>query len=142
MHKIPSILLVDDDPTTNFLNELLLKSLGVADQLFTVQNGREALAALDETCTSPQGACPSLILLDVNMPVMNGIEFLEAYAQLPKAQQQSIVVVMLTTSMHSRDLERVQQLPIAGLVNKPLTKDKVDTILQMHFHRQLPSGNA
>jgi CheY-like chemotaxis protein len=137
MRKLPSILLVDDDPTTNFLNELLLKSLGVAEQLLTVHNGREALAALNETCMAPDGKCPALILLDVNMPVMNGIEFLEAYAQLPKVQQQSIVVVMLTTSMHSRDLERVQELPIAGLVNKPLTKDKVDTILQMHFQRHL-----
>ncbi|MDF7811745.1 response regulator [Hymenobacter sp. YC55] len=137
MNKLPSILLVDDDSTTNFLNELLLKSLGVADQLLIAQNGREALTALDQFCENIGSACPSLILLDVNMPVMNGIEFLEAYVQLPQAQRQAIVVVMLTTSLHSRDLERVQQLPIAGLVNKPLTKEKVDTILQMHFQRQL-----
>lgn len=130
MDKLPSILLVDDDSTTNFLNELLLKSLGVADQLLIAQNGREALTALSQ-------ASPALILLDVNMPVMNGIEFLEAYVQLPQAQRQAIVVVMLTTSLHSRDLERVQELPIAGLVNKPLTREKVDTILQMHFRRHL-----
>lgn len=134
MDKLPSILLVDDDSTTNFLNELLLKSLGVADQLLVAQNGREALTTLNQ-------ANPSLILLDVNMPVMNGIEFLEAYVQLPQAQRQAIVVVMLTTSLHSRDLERVQELPIAGLVNKPLTKEKVDTILQMHFKRQLPASS-
>ncbi|WP_375436542.1 response regulator [uncultured Hymenobacter sp.] len=141
MDKLPSILLVDDDSTTNFLNELLLKSLGVSEQLFVAQNGREALATLDQCCTRPGARCPSLILLDVNMPVMNGIEFLEEYLQLPRAQQQSIVVVMLTTSLHSRDLERVQELPIAGLVNKPLTKEKVDTILQMHFQRQLPEDS-
>ncbi|HEX8427968.1 response regulator [Hymenobacter sp.] len=137
MDKLPSILLVDDDSTTNFLNELLLNSLGVADKLILVQNGREALATLDQFCNNLASACPSLILLDVNMPVMNGIEFLEAYVQLPQAQRQAIVVVMLTTSMHSRDLERIQELPIAGLVNKPLTKEKVDTILQMHFQRHL-----
>ncbi|UOQ64391.1 response regulator [Hymenobacter volaticus] len=130
MDKLPSILLVDDDSTTNFLNELLLKSLGVADQLLIAQNGREALTTLNQ-------ASPSLIQLDVNMPVMNGIEFLESYVQLPQEQRQAIVVVMLTTSLHSRDLERVQELPIAGLVNKPLTKEKVDTILQMHFQRHL-----
>jgi len=137
MRKISSILLVDDDATTNFINELLLKSLGVVDKLLVAQNGREALATLNQVCSKPDADCPALILLDVNMPVMNGIEFLEAYAQLPIAQQQSVVVVMLTTSLHSRDLERVQQLPIAGLVTKPLTKEKVDTILQMHFQRQL-----
>lgn len=141
MDKLASILLVDDDSTTNFLNELLLKSLGVSEELLVAQNGQEALATLSRCGTSPGSACPSLILLDVNMPVMNGIEFLEQYAQLPRAQQQSIVVVMLTTSLHSRDLERVQELPIAGLVNKPLTKEKVDTILQMHFQRQLPESS-
>jgi len=105
--------------------------------LLLAQNGREALATLNQLCADPNPDCPSLILLDVNMPVMNGIEFLEAYAQMPVAQQRSAVIVMLTTSLHSRDLKRVQELPIAGLVNKPLTREKVDTILQLHFQRNL-----
>ena len=137
MRKLSSILLVDDDSTTNFLNQLLLKSLDVADQLLLAQNGREALATLDNLCADPSPDCPSLILLDVNMPVMNGIEFLKAYAQLPVSQQRSAVIVMLTTSLHSRDLEQVQQLPIAGLVNKPLTREKVNAILESHFQRNL-----
>jgi CheY-like chemotaxis protein len=139
MQKLSSILLVDDDSTTNFLNELLLKRLDVADKLLTALNGREALATLNATCLDASSDCPSLILLDVNMPVMNGIEFLEVYAQLPAPQRESAVVIMLTTSLHSRDLERVQELPVAGLVNKPLTKEKVEVILQKHFQRHLPN---
>jgi hypothetical protein len=46
---------------------------------------------------------------------------------------------MLTTSMDSRDLARIQELPIAGLVSKPLNREKINTLLQLHFHRQLPS---
>ncbi|MBO0357796.1 response regulator [Hymenobacter sp. BT186] len=137
MQKLSSILLVDDDSTTNFLNELLLKRLGIADKLLTAQNGREALATLNAVCPDANADCPSLILLDVNMPVMNGIEFLEVYAQLPITQRESAVVIMLTTSLHSRDLERVQELPVAGLVNKPLTKEKVESILQVYFQRHL-----
>ena len=133
MKKLSSVLLVDDDSTTNFLNSLLLSSLSVTDKLLVALNGAEALATLTHTCTAPNSNCPALILLDVNMPLMNGTEFLEAYQRLPLFGQQGSVIVMLTTSMHSRDLARIQELPIAGLVSKPLTKEKVDSILQLHF---------
>jgi CheY-like chemotaxis protein len=135
MPKLSSVLLVDDDSTTNFLNELLLKRLDVADQLLVAENGAEALALLTTQATTDTSGLPDLILLDVNMPVMNGIEFLEAYQQLPLAHQKTSVIVMLTTTMAGRDLARIEELSIAGLVSKPLTADKVATILQLHFRQ-------
>jgi len=85
-------------------------------------------------------AGPVLVLLDVNMPVMNGVEFLEAYQQLPPDRRQAVVIVMLTTSLHPRDLARIQALPIAGLVSKPLSEEKINAILREHFQRELPSS--
>jgi CheY-like chemotaxis protein len=70
---------------------------------------------------------------------MGGIAFLEAYLKLPQAQQDATVVVVLTTSMNSRDLGRLDELPIAGLATKPLSRDKIDTLLRLHFQRQLPA---
>jgi CheY-like chemotaxis protein len=133
MPKLTSVLLVDDDVTTNYLNKILLNRLGVAEHLLVAENGREALATLAQVCTAASTNCPALILLDVNMPVMNGIEFLEAYQQLPLAQQQAIVIVLLTTSVNPRDLARVQTLPIAGTLTKPLTENKVTELLQQYF---------
>jgi len=75
----------------------------------------------------------------VNMPGMNGIQFLEAYQQLPTAQRAATVIIMLTTTMDARDLGRLDELQIAGLVSKPLTQEKVDSILQLHFQRSLPA---
>lgn len=98
------------------------------------ENGEQALRTLDQTCTDPaSSACPRLVLLDMNMPVLNGLAFLEAYVQMPLAQQQAIVIVMLTTSLHPADLARARQLPIAGFLNKPLTREKVMDLLQRHF---------
>ncbi|MGI4736167.1 MAG: response regulator [Janthinobacterium lividum] len=133
MPPLTSVLLVDDDPTTNFLNKLLLTRMGVAEQVLVAENGEQALRTLDQTCTAVNPLCPQLILLDMNMPVLNGLAFLEAYVQMPLAHQQAIVIVMLTTSLHPVDLARVEQLPIAGFLNKPLTQEKVTALLQQHF---------
>jgi CheY-like chemotaxis protein len=136
--KLPCILLVDDDPVNNFLNQRLLEKLAVADQLLVALNGQEAFALLEQYC--PDEACPALILLDVNMPVMNGFEFLHAYQQLPLDQKEAIVIIMLTTSLHPQDVERGQELNVAGFLSKPLTVDKVNGLLKQHFGRQLANG--
>lgn len=135
MKKLPHILLVDDDDTTNFLNEILFKKLGVTDQVQTAYSGEQALSML----TQDPPYHPTLLLLDVNMPGMGGIEFLEAYQRLPQAQQDATVIIMLTTSMDSRDLARINELPIAGLISKPLNREKINTLLQLHFQQQLPA---
>jgi CheY-like chemotaxis protein len=131
MQHLSSVLLVDDDVTTNFINRSLLKSLDLADHILVAHNGEEALGLLAEVCTQANDSCPVLILLDINMPVMNGIEFLEAFQ--PPIPSAPIVVVVLTTTSHPTDLARLQTLPIAGLITKPLTKEKVGTILQEYF---------
>jgi len=133
MPQLNTVLLVDDDPTTNYLNKLLLSRLGVAEQLLVAENGREALATLDQLCGEPTPSCPALILLDINMPVMSGIEFLEAYQQFVWLPRQAIVIVVLTTSVHAQELSRVRQLPIASTLTKPLTEAKVRDLLQTHF---------
>ncbi|MBO3271940.1 MULTISPECIES: response regulator [Hymenobacter] len=136
MEKLASVLLVDDDATNNFLNELLFKKLEITDRLLVAESGTEALQLLQQPDESNG---PNLILLDVNMPGMNGIEFLENYVRLPDVQRHATVVIMLTTTMDARDLARLNDLPIAGLVSKPLTQEKLATILQLHFQRTLPN---
>ncbi|WP_375434643.1 response regulator [uncultured Hymenobacter sp.] len=138
MFKLSCALLVDDDQTTNYLNQLLLKRLNVTDKLLVALNGAEALQQLQLHSQNASEDQPILVLLDVKMPVMNGFEFLEAYDQLPLPRKEAIIIVMLTTSLHPQDVSRLEKLPIAGFLNKPLTKEKVDTILRTHLDRQLP----
>ena len=137
MDKIKCILLVDDDPITNFANQLLLEDLAVAEQVLVAHNGREALQRIRQQ--GEGGTCPELILLDINMPVMNGFEFLEAYEGFSIACKESVVILMLTTSMNPGDVERLKQVHIQGFLNKPLTEDMVRDLLRKHFNRQLPA---
>lgn len=134
MEKLPRILLVDDDETTNFINETLLNKLKVSDEVRIAMSGEQAL----ELLTQSPPYVPTLVLLDLAMPGIGGIAFLEAFLGLPQAQQEATVIVVLTTSMDSRDLARINELPIAGLASKPLTREKIDTLLRLHFQRQLP----
>ena len=140
MEKLAGVLLVDDNSTANFLNELILTKMEVAEHIAVAENGAEALALLARAYAAPAGSpYPALILLDVNMPVMDGTAFLEAYQKLPELQQRASVVVLLTTTVHERELARLRELPVAGLVSKPLNRDKINGLLHEHFQRPLPA---
>ena len=135
MQKLTSTLLVDDDETTNFVNEMLLKDMGVTEQILTAHNGQEALELILERCENNE--CPSLILLDINMPVMNGFEFLERYRKLDFPDKHTVVIGMLTTSLNPRDMDQLVGLPYDDFLSKPLTEAKVRSLLDQHFSLEL-----
>ena len=124
MKKVKSVLLVDDDSTSNFMAQLLLEDLNVVEQISITLNGQEALDYIQTHCTAD--TCPNLILLDINMPVMNGFEFLEHFRQLPVSGQ--IQVVMLTSSVYHKDMEKAKNYQINYYVSKPLTTEKLKEI--------------
>ena len=135
MKKLNSILLVEDDDTVNFYNEFLLMQLEVTESIVIRENGEEALKYL-ESCAneSAEEQFPDLIFLDINMPIMNGFEFLEAYENKPFHGQAGPLIIMLTTSLHPNDLNRANSFDsISEYVYKPLTPDKVTGILNKHF---------
>jgi CheY-like chemotaxis protein len=135
MAAISCTLLVDDDDTTNFLNQALLRRMAVTDTVLVAGNGQEALDLLRTHCaTATSPTCPALILLDMKMPRMNGFEFLQAYAQRPPSDNPAVVIIMLTTSLNPQDVVRMEGLPIAGYLTKPLTRDKITQLLEEHFN--------
>ena len=141
MAAISCTLLVDDDETTNFLNQALLRRMAISDTVLVAGNGQVALDLLHTHCEQPTSpTCPALILLDMKMPLMNGFEFLRAYAQRPERQNPTVVIIMLTTSLNPRDVEHMQGLPIAGYLTKPLTREKLNQVLHQHFGHVAPSS--
>lgn len=130
MKKLSSILLVDDDETTNFVNQMLLEDMAVAQRVLVANNGKEALDLI--RLQSDDGYFPELILLDINMPVMDGFEFLEAYEAQAFAWKQSVTIFVLTTSTNPGDIARLNETPINGFLNKPLTEEKVFHLLEQH----------
>jgi CheY-like chemotaxis protein len=139
--KLNSVLLIDDDEPTNFYTQLIVEESGCTEHVKVAQGGQEALDYLTNTASQqvPKDAFPKpdLIFLDINMPAMDGWEFLENYRRLNKERQGKVIVVMLTTSLNPDDRQKAHEIPeISGFESKPLTEEKLDRILREHF-----SGN-
>jgi CheY-like chemotaxis protein len=132
MVKLNSVLLVDDDMINNFINARLIKKIEMSHNLHISTNGKDAIIYLTEKQELKE-PCPELILLDINMPVMDGFEFVEAFRKFTFPNQEKIVIVMLTTSSNPKDLEKVDSLSIGGYINKPLTEEKLKNALSRNF---------
>ena len=112
-NKIP-ILLAEDDKVDAMTVKRALRDLKVTNPLIIVENGEEALEYLRD----PNKAEPGIILLDLNMPKMNGIEFLEIAKKDDKIKR--IPVVVLTTSKEDQDKIESFNLGVAGYMIKPV----------------------
>ena len=133
MKKLQSVLLVDDDDTVNFFNEFLLNQLEVSEEIVIRENGEQALSYLSDL-HGEEREFPDLIFLDINMPVMDGFEFLEAYQEARMQDKTNALIVMLTTSLHPKDVARAETYPfISEYVYKPLTQEKVQQIVGKYF---------
>ena len=118
-------MLVDDDPFTNKYNEIVLNQMNASENIVVFQNAKEALKYIEDK----KGEV-NLILLDINMPIMNGWQFIEAYENLEKDKQTAIVVVMLTSSMNSDDKRKALDFKsIKKFINKPITAEMIKEIL-------------
>mgnify|MGYP001352991831 CR=1 FL=1 len=138
MKKLNCILLIDDNPPTNYFNKRLINKLGMAEEVFAVENGRLGLDFLtnqgEYASNGTKYPKPALIILDINMPVMDGWEFLEAYQQLSPEQKGEILIVMLSTSPNPDDLRKAQAIPaISEFRQKPLSAEMLTNILETHF---------
>jgi CheY-like chemotaxis protein len=127
---------VDDDEATNYLNQRVIRKADINTEVQLVANGREALEYLTNTGKfSGAHVLPSagLIFLDINMPGMNGWEFLEAYRDLPEEQTRRIKILMLTTSINPDEERRAIDIPLVkGFIHKPLTAEKLEKAINVY----------
>lgn len=131
--KLNCILLIDDDEPTNYLHQMVIEEADCTKQVVALESGFEALDYL-RSKQNGKHPRPDLIFLDINMPAMDGWEFLEHYKGLSIAQKGDVIVVMLTTSLHPSDFEKADKISdIDGFRNKPLTVEVLHEIIEEYF---------
>ena len=134
--KLNCVLVIDDDEPTNYFTQMILEESGYAKHIKVMQSGQEALDYLpkSEETDSDKALhpCPDLIFLDINMPAMDGWEFLDKYKKLNVESR--TIIVMLTTSLFPEDKLRAEKMPeISGFENKPLTAEKLAAVIEKYF---------
>lgn len=125
MHKFKHVLLVDDDYVSNFIADHLLSKLDVCENVSFCRNGDEALKFLRDTEDFPE-----LIFLDINMPVMDGFEFIETFKDLNLDKNKTRIVIY-TASFTARDVEMLRGIGFNDFIVKPLTEEKLLQLLKL-----------
>lgn len=140
--KLNCVLLVEDNVSDNFLHKRVLEKAGIAHHIAITENGQEALEYLasntDSNGTANPCQTPELILLDINMPVMDGWEFIEEYEKRYSGLKSNRAIILLTTSSNPSDKTKAEELLGSDHFKfKPLTLEMLDEILQKHFPEYL-----
>ena len=127
-----NILLVDDDDICLFINRRVLELSGYCSSTNAASNGKKALEILNSTTT---GAIPvpDIIFLDLDMPLMNGIAFLEAYQDLDYPYKDRIAIVLLTSSLLDTDRIYAMSLGVSHYLQKPFTLAAFHSTIQVLF---------
>lgn len=128
--KLQTVLLLDDNPATNFIHKKFISRADRAEEIVAFQSGFDALDYLKSE--TKKGL--ELMLVDINMPIMDAWDFLEEFQKIEAPHLKDTKVVLLSTSVSASELEKARQIDIiSGLRLKPLTVKAVHEIMDELF---------
>lgn len=130
--KYPTVMLVDDNEIDNFINQKMIEASDFSEKIFTYTSGKSALEFLknlEKNKELIEILVPDYIFLDINMPVMDGFQFLEEFRQLHEGIVGKCKIAILTTSMSPMDRDQaIKSELVSEFLSKPLTKDSLEKL--------------
>lgn len=134
MEKVRKVLLVDDDEITCFINKSILEEMDVADHIECFFNGEQAINYIRENYSdfTKSEHKSDLLFLDLNMPVMNGFEFLEEFQKFDEIDKRKFTIVILSSSANLKDTKQLRSYKnlVHTQLTKPLQVEKVNGIIE------------
>lgn len=133
--KSVSVLLVDDDEINNFISIKLIKKAILNTEIMACLNGKFAIDQLLEIQRTDPAKLPDYILLDINMPIMNGWEFLDEYKRLNIDPLGKTKIYIISSSVFSNDINKARSYPLVkDFISKPLNVDKIVELFKVEDH--------
>lgn len=128
MQKINIACLIDDDPVHVFLSKKYLKQTGMIENLMVFQNGKIAFDSL-AAIVREGGELPKLILLDLNMPIWDGWQFLDEFIKIPIEEE--ITIFILSSSISNMDIEKAKKYnQVSNYIIKPIKVENLISLLE------------
>ena len=127
-----SVLLVDDNNIDSMINEKVISSLGIFKEVHKASDGAQALEIFNRY-QSGLTVIPDIILLDLNMPVMDGFGFIQAFQSLEFPRKENVLIVIVTSSTNPSDMKLAMNLGVKYYLTKPLTAESVLSIILQEF---------
>jgi CheY-like chemotaxis protein len=132
MNKAVNILLVDDDEINNFISIKLIKKALLTTEIMACLNGKFAIDQLMEIQKRGPEKLPDYILLDINMPIMNGWEFLDEYKRLNIDPLGKTKIYIISSSVFSNDINKAKSYPLVkSFISKPLSVEKIKEMFEV-----------
>ena len=129
MSKVQKCCIIDDDPIFVYGTKRIMKEINFCEEIIVYNNGQEALDGLSKI-SSLGKKIPEVIFLDLNMPIMNGWEFLDEITKLPSNNFEKTYIYIISSSVDTRDLERVQTYKVVNnYILKPITPNDLENVL-------------
>lgn len=133
--KSVSVLLVDDDEINNFISIKLIKKALLNTDIIACLNGKYAIDQLIDIQKKDPSKMPDYILLDINMPIMNGWEFLDEYTRLNIDPLGKTKIFIISSSVFSNDINKARSYPLVkDFISKPLNVDKIIELFKVEDH--------
>ena len=124
-----NILLIDDDEISNFISAKTIETIAPVKKINAYSNPQKALYKLKKQLDADTGEFPDLIFLDINMPLMDGWQFLEEFEKFPEDAIKECKVFILSTSLDPSDIKKAAGFKTAcGFISKPLTPEKLSEL--------------
>ncbi len=123
-HKYEKVMLVDDNEMDNFINQKILEANHFAQTIYTNTNGISALEFLKNLFKNESllNGYPEIIFVDLNMPLMNGFQFIEKFLEFPEEVTKRCKIIILTSSLNPGDRENANKIdPTIKFLYKPLS---------------------